>query len=197
MVPNWYLFGQLRGAKDAVSRFLYNEYKLNDITPNLTGSQTVQRAPDGSSLFGWWRFTFVTSGLHSGFSMYLLDRIWVTYVFVRWSLIYVSVRWGLCSLSTYFLPPGTKRVTVPLWVVLACFRATGPSLLPHGIAEWLERRTRDWKIPGTCRSGGRIFFSRVNWLCWLLFQYPFHPRVERSTQKMPVILPEAQMAAYS
>ena len=30
-----------------------------------------------------------------------------------------------------------------------------------------------------------------------LFQYPFHPSVERSTQKMPVILPEAQVAAYS
>ena len=28
-----------------------------------------------------------------------------------------------------------------------------------------------------CRSGGRILFSRVNFLCWLLFRYPFHPRV--------------------
>ena len=45
--PNWYPFGQLRGAKDAVSRFLYNEFMLNDITPNLTGSQTVQRPQTG------------------------------------------------------------------------------------------------------------------------------------------------------
>ena len=29
----------------------------------------------------------------------------------------------------------------------------------------------------SCRSGGRIFFSRVSFLCWLLFQYVFHPRV--------------------
>ena len=38
-----------------------------------------------------------------------------------------------------------------------------------GIAQWLERRTRDWKVPGSnpCRSGGRIFFSRVDFLCWL------------------------------
>ena len=38
-----------------------------------------------------------------------------------------------------------------------------------GIAQWLERQTRDWKVPGSnpCRSGGRIFFSRVNFLCWL------------------------------
>ena len=40
-----------------------------------------------------------------------------------------------------------------------------------GTACWLERRTRDRKVassnPG--RSGGRIFFSRVNFVCWLLF----------------------------
>ena len=46
-----------------------------------------------------------------------------------------------------------------------------------GIAQWLERRTRDWKVAGSnpCWSGGRIFFSRVDFLCWLLFRYPFHP----------------------
>ena len=48
-----------------------------------------------------------------------------------------------------------------------------------GIVQWLERRTRNWKVAGSnpCRSGGRIFFSRVNLLCWLLFRYPFHPHV--------------------
>ena len=38
-------------------------------------------------------------------------------------------------------------------------------------ASWFERRTRDQKVarsnPG--RSGGRIFFSGVNFVCWLLF----------------------------
>ena len=40
-----------------------------------------------------------------------------------------------------------------------------------GVAQWLARRTRDWKVPGSspCRSGRRMFFSRVNFLCWLLF----------------------------
>ena len=35
------------------------------------------------------------------------------------------------------------------------------------IAQWLERRTRDRKVAGSnpCRSGGKIFFSRVNFLC--------------------------------
>ena len=48
-----------------------------------------------------------------------------------------------------------------------------------GIAQWLERRTRDWKVAGSnpCWSGGRIFFSRVDFLCWLVFRYSFHPRV--------------------
>ena len=48
-----------------------------------------------------------------------------------------------------------------------------------GIAQWLEHRTRDWKVAGSnpCWNGGRIFFSRVDFLCWLLFRYPFLPRV--------------------
>ena len=56
-----------------------------------------------------------------------------------------------------------------------------------GIAQWLERRTRDWKVAGSnpCRSGGRIFFPRVNFLCWLLFRYPFHPRVTAVARKRP------------
>ena len=35
------------------------------------------------------------------------------------------------------------------------------------IAQWLERRTLDRKIPGSSpgRSGGRMFFSRVKFLC--------------------------------
>ena len=54
-----------------------------------------------------------------------------------------------------------------------------------GIAQWLERRSRDWKVTGSnpCRSGGRIFFSRVDFLCWLLFRYPFHPRVTAVARK--------------
>ena len=54
-----------------------------------------------------------------------------------------------------------------------------------GIAQWLERRTRDRKVAGSnpCWSGGIIFFSRVDFLCWLLFRYPFHPRVTAVARK--------------
>ena len=59
-----------------------------------------------------------------------------------------------------------------LWSLIKLLRGAG-------IAQWLECRTRDRKVAGSnpCWSGGRIFFSRVNFLCWLLFRYPFHPRV--------------------
>ena len=42
-----------------------------------------------------------------------------------------------------------------------------------GIAQQLERQTHDWKVRGLspCRTSGRIFFSGVNFLCWLLSWY--------------------------
>ena len=44
-------------------------------------------------------------------------------------------------------------------------------ILIAGITCWLERRTRDRKVASSnpSRSGGRIFFSRVNFVCYLLF----------------------------
>ena len=35
------------------------------------------------------------------------------------------------------------------------------------------------------RSGGRMFFSRVDFLCRLLFRYPFHPRVTAVARQDP------------
>ena len=49
-----------------------------------------------------------------------------------------------------------------------------------------------------CRSGGRIFFSRVDFLCWLLFQYLFHPCVTAVAHKRSrSFCPKAQVAGYS
>ena len=46
-----------------------------------------------------------------------------------------------------------------------------------GIDQWLEHQTCDWKVtgPNPCRSSRINLFSRINFLCWLLFRYPFHP----------------------
>ena len=70
-----------------------------------------------------------------------------------------------------------QNVLQSLLLIVACSVAA--------IAQWLERRTRDWKVTGSnpCRSGGRIFFSRVDFLCWLLFLYPFHPCVTAVAHK--------------
>ena len=53
------------------------------------------------------------------------------------------------------------------------------------MAQWFEQRTRYRKVSGSSsgRSSRRIFFSRVNFLYWLLFRYQFHPRVTAVTHK--------------
>ena len=65
------------------------------------------------------------------------------------------------------------------------------SLISNGVL-YLEsgdnsRRTRDQKVAGSnpCRIGGIILFSWVNYLCFLLFRYPFHPRVTAVARKRP------------
>ena len=73
------------------------------------------------------------------------------------------------------------------WVCFRLYKSNHQSinLRGAGIAQWLEHRTRDWKVAGSnpCWNGGRIFFSRVDFLCWLLFRYPFHPRVTTVARK--------------
>ena len=51
--------------------------------------------------------------------------------------------------------------------VYKCIMANTSAIGGAGIAQWLERRTRDRKVAGSnpCWSGGRIFFSRVDFLC--------------------------------
>ena len=64
---------------------------------------------------------------------------------------------------------------------------SGYTCMGAGIAQWLLRQTRDRKVAGSnpCRRGGRIFFSRVNFVCWLLFWYLFHPQVTAVGRKRP------------
>ena len=56
-----------------------------------------------------------------------------------------------------------------------------------GIAQWLERRTRDWKLVGLnpCRSGGRNFLLQ-GWLSVLtLISVSFPPCVTAVARKRP------------
>ena len=76
---------------------------------------------------------------------------------------------------------GRERVREMPYISLHCRHQDDGA----GIVQWLEHRTRDWKVAGSnpCWNGGRIFFSRVDFLCWLLFRYPFHPRVTTVARK--------------
>ena len=71
----------------------------------------------------------------------------------------------------------------PIWFkILKCVWIFSPPIqLNH------KYRTRDRKVLGSnpCWSGGSFFFSRVDFLCWLLFRYPFHPRVTAVACKRP------------
>ena len=92
-------------------------------------------------------------------------------------------------IHTWTLPLMLSRCSIITCPVRysALYKSTTPKPLSSGagIAQWLERRTRDWKVAGSnpCWNGGRIFFSRVDFLCWLLFRYPFHPRVTTVARK--------------
>ena len=86
-----------------------------------------------------------------------------------------------------FLPVYTMFSCIQTMVWLSVFGSLNVSTdvdAEAGIAQWLEGRTRDRKVAGSnpCRSGGIIFFSRVSFLCWLLFRYP---RVTAVARKRP------------
>ena len=88
----------------------------------------------------------------------------------RTVLSFFTLQWDKCQCHTMY----------KLWCTISLTFFWGA-----GIAQWLEHRTRDWKVAGSnpCWNGGIIFFSRVDFLCWLLFRYPFHPRVTAVARK--------------
>ena len=67
-----------------------------------------------------------------------------------------------------------------LWSHMQNSGLSGDSSVVRAPDSWLKGAGSN-----PCWSGGRIFFSRVNFLCWLLFRYPFHPRVTAVARKRP------------
>ena len=87
-------------------------------------------------------------------------------------------QWSRCSWSTIqdWRTPGVVSVQLCRLLPSPCgYRYVDCAWqgCGEGIAQWLDHRTRDWKVTGSspCKSGGIIFFSRVSFLCWLLFRY--------------------------
>ena len=105
----------------------------------------------------------------------LFTSLWMQLKQIRCGLVVV---WT--TLQSYLLISSSEMQTAIKVVISFPVNPWGA-----GIAQWLERRTRDWKVAGSnpCWNGGRIFFSRVDFLCWLLFRYPFHPRVTTVARK--------------
>ena len=67
-----------------------------------------------------------------------------------------------------------------MWASIYRIKKYQLSCLPH--SNWHNTLTES-VIQLIYLSGGRIFFSRVNFLCWLLIRYPFHPRVTAVARK--------------
>ena len=105
------------------------------------------------------------------------------------SLVTLSKTWALlaqtkCTVfSRSWWQPHSFSSTPPLWPCLALKSVVGCAVLKHMHVVWsletaqiqdgllVECQTCDWRVAGLnpCRSGRRIFFSTVNFLCWLLF----------------------------
>ena len=93
----------------------------------------------------------------------------------------VGVLWCL-PLVMAFVSPQWANLPDTAYAVHRSVTATPWTARGAGIAQSLERRTRDQKVTGSSpgRSGGRIFFSGAN---FHLFRYPFHPRVTTVASK--------------
>ena len=92
---------------------------------------------------------------------------------LSYSLIYLRLTWNQFHSTLY--PTEDRR------------EKHARCMYGAGIAQWLERQTRDRKVAGSnpCRSGRGNFLLQRNFLCWLLFRYPFHPRVIAVARKRP------------
>ena len=78
------------------------------------------------------------------------------------------VGWGTQRVELFLKTYSTQAGKVAQFICWRTANTIHPKyLLGAGIAQWLERRTCDRKVAGSnpCRSGRRIFYSRVDFLC--------------------------------
>ena len=117
------------------------------------------------------RLFWLTSHRQKQQSLTFWRSRWKMTILTKWKLFR-----GLYWQSRTSTPVGVQGTVLSRASTLARVGGGG-DWQGKGIAQWLEHQTRDSKITGLnpCRSGRRVFFSRVDFLCWLLFRYPFHP----------------------
>ena len=116
----------------------------------------------------------------------------------------VELRYGSCLLETGAKQPESRcslqKITAGSQNHDVAYRRSRLAAKRWRVISNSEHRTRHWKVAGLnpCRSGWRIFFSVVSFLCWLLFRYPFLPRVTAVARKRSrLFCPKVQVAGYS
>ena len=80
----------------------------------------------------------------------------------------------MCKRCVELFCVGDLSVSVGVFLYLG----SGDRSVVRALDSWLK-----FMGLNPCRSGGRIFFSRVSFLCWLLFWYLFHLRVTAVAHK--------------
>ena len=108
---------------------------------------------------------------------------WLVACSAKWSPVdWASFRW-VCNVMICLQAHGWTS-----WLGFILLRVqhndslagTWMNVLTGGVGIALVVRAKDLWSKG---RSGRVFFSRVNFLCWLLFQYRFHPRVTARARK--------------
>ena len=121
------------------------------------------RVPDGMNSGRWWGVR-VPDGMNSGrwWGVRVPDMRTEFCITVIWKWV-ISQEHGLSSQMFIVMALTERCWSCFLFFLVYVFYGTG-------VAQWLERRTRDRKVVGSNpdRSGGRIFFTRVHFLWWLL-----------------------------
>ena len=139
----------------------------------------------------WSPFKYIAAGLATFWRSPVLDRKdKKTNIILILNLILFLILQCGCNALPRIVPWGFQEnvwQNMCRYVHLQALHGSSINTWEVGIAQWLEHGTHDRKVAGSnpCWSSGRIFFSRVNFLCWLLFWYPFHPRAIAVACKRP------------
>ena len=96
-----------------------------------------------------------------------------------------TVCWLAMHGETHILAESTEQWLVITFVEKTNTLSLGHVIIGSGKSSVVEHQTHDRKVVGLSpsRNGWRIFFSRVNFLCWLLCPYLFHPHVTTVAHK--------------
>ncbi len=95
------------------------------------------------------------------------------------ALSHIYIYMIVCQMdNSGFMPTAIWEIHTHIYIYIYSKQEGVLFVFPMG--SWgssvVKCQSHDWKVMGL--SGGRIFFSWVNFLCWLLFWYLFQPSVD-------------------